>query len=228
MNNERKRDVPERDFPDIQDVVCAHRDDEQLTPDVACSQEPFQNRPVIDCRRYIFPPMRERGKRNETCNVLNNEDAGETSSDDEAQRHDVAGCHTQMRKRGKFNEDAGHSSPDDEAPRHDDAGCNTENIVYTIGMPVNAYIAGDPYLAGIVTNVMDGKVFFKFPGGRFDKYEYAISTKDLRPFETQFPNGVFRPIRPIHAKERKTYLKSKIRTYEARLKDYLNNQNKNN
>ncbi|KAF0685322.1 Uncharacterized protein FWK35_00036865, partial [Aphis craccivora] len=45
MKNERKRDVPERDYPDIQDVVCAYRDDAQLTPDVACSQETFQNRP---------------------------------------------------------------------------------------------------------------------------------------------------------------------------------------
>jgi len=92
-------------------------------------------------------------------------------------------------------------------------------------MPVNAYIAGDPFLAGIVINITDGKVFIKFPGGRFDKYDYAIPTKDLLTFETQFPNGVFRPIRPIHDKDRKIYLRSKIKTYEERLRDYLNKHN---
>lgn len=104
MKNERKRNVPEPGFLAIQDVGCAPRDDEEFIPDVACSQNTLQNCPVIDCRRYIFPKMRERGKCNETGNILMYEDAGRSSSDNEALDHDVAGCLT------------------------------PENIVYTVGM----------------------------------------------------------------------------------------------
>ncbi|KAF0703160.1 Uncharacterized protein FWK35_00038390 [Aphis craccivora] len=55
--NSRKRNEPEEDLPSGKCI-----DDEEFTPDVTCSKNTQQNRPVIDCRRYNFPHMRERGK----------------------------------------------------------------------------------------------------------------------------------------------------------------------
>jgi len=36
---------------------------------------------------------------------------------------------------------------------------------------VNIFASGNPYLAAVITKIIDEEVYVKYPGGRFDRYE---------------------------------------------------------
>lgn len=152
---------------------------EQNVPSGEC------NRPVIDCRRYNFPPMRKRGNfQSNVCESnFGNEGACSIINADNHGRHDA---------------------------------------VYAVGMPVNVYVSGNPYLAAVISNITDDKVYVKYPGGRYDQYEYYVPKKDILPFKSQFSNGIFCPIKPITKNNpRKQTLRNKIMLYEDRMQRYL-------
>ncbi|CAI6359482.1 unnamed protein product [Macrosiphum euphorbiae] len=152
---------------------------EQNVPSGEC------NRPVIDCRRYNFPPMRKRGKfQSNVCESnFGNEGACSIINADNHGRHDA---------------------------------------VYAVGMPVNVYVSGNPYLAAVITNIIGDKVYVKYPGGIYDQYDYYVPNKDILPFKSQFSNGLFCPIRPITKNDpRKQTLRNKIMLSEDRIQRYL-------
>jgi len=99
---------------------------------------------------------------------------------------------------------------------------DTMHAVYAVGMAVNVYVSGNPYLAAVITKLTGDKVYVKYPGGIYDQYEYYIPNKDILPFKTQFPDGKFCPIRPITKNNpRKQVLRNKIMLYEDRIHRYL-------
>ncbi|XP_025414231.1 uncharacterized protein LOC112686240 [Sipha flava] len=155
-------------------------------PDVTCSKHTQQNRPIIDCRRYKVPLIRERVK-----------------------------CHYSNVCESNFSNEGSCTNVNaDNHGRHD--------AVYAVGMPVNVYVSGNPYLVAVITKITGDKVYVKYPGGIYDQYEYYVPNKDIMPFKSQFSSGIFCPIRPIPKNDpRRQCLRRKIMLYEERMQRYL-------
>jgi len=88
-------------------------------------------------------------------------------------------------------------------------------------MAVNLTKRGMPYYAGIIDLVNGHEIYIKYPGKHCDR-PYLYERSDLRPFTTQFPNGKFKPLKPIPKHKNSQYLRRKIRNYEQNVINYLN------
>lgn len=95
--------------------------------------------------------------------------------------------------------------------------------LFTVGMSVNAVGPTEPYLAGYVTKIEGEDIFVKFPYGRCNDYEYKYNKSKVQPFQTQFPNGRFTPLKVVSSRPIKSQMR-KIKTYEERLQHFLNTQ----
>jgi len=84
-----------------------------------------------------------------------------------------------------------------------------------IGEGVNATIPTDPYLAGFISRIDGDDIYVKFPYDRLDPYEYKYKINQILPFQTQFPDGKFKPIKLTNTD--KQTQRRKIKLYEERL-----------
>jgi len=138
-----------------------------------------------------------------------------------------------QRRRNTFDDDVcGHQeqTADEEIntgnnmiPVESDGAADTPDSVFVVGEAVNELTRGDPYLAGYITKIEGDDIYVKFPYGRFDKYEYKYQKNAILPFTTQFPNGIFKPIKLLTSR---TVLmqRRKIQEYEQRLSIFFSTQ----
>ncbi|KAF0706307.1 zinc finger protein 431-like [Aphis craccivora] len=101
-----------------------------------------------------------------------------------------------------------------------DVGCSqNEKNRFVAGEAVNVLTGGEPYLAGYISKICGNDIYIKFPGGRYEIYEYKYPPHAILKFRTQFPNGkysplIVRPNKPGH--------RQKIKKYETRIQEYFN------
>jgi len=67
--------------------------------------------------------------------------------------------------------------------------------MFTVGEAVNVITCDDRYLTGCISKLERDFVFVKFPYGRFKNYKYKYELHEVLPYRTQFPGGVFLPIK---------------------------------
>lgn len=104
-------------------------------------------------------------------------------------------------------------------PFANDGAVDTPNSLFVVGEAVYVLTKGDPYLAGYITKIEGEEIYIKFPLGRFNNYEYKYYKDSILPFTTQFPNGIFTPIKLITSRTR-TMQKRKIQDHEETEKTF--------
>jgi len=93
--------------------------------------------------------------------------------------------------------------------------------LFVVGEAVNVISQGEPYLAGYISKIEDNNIYIKFPYVRCEDYEYKYDIKNILPFQTQFENKKFRPIKLLGSRS-VPYQRNKIKIHEDRLQRFLN------
>lgn len=93
--------------------------------------------------------------------------------------------------------------------------------MFTMGEAVNVITGDNPYLAGYISKLERDFVFVKFQYGRFKNYECKYELHEVLPYQTQFPGGVFSPIK-LSKSQSVASQKRNILKYESRLLQHLN------
>lgn len=88
---------------------------------------------------------------------------------------------------------------------------------------INTRVVGEPYVAGIITNILEDTVSVIFPYSKSGINEFSFKYNEIIPFKTQFPLGKFEPIY-LSSQSRDTQRRM-IKRHEDRAKQYLDVKN---
>ncbi|KAL4085520.1 hypothetical protein QTP88_027031 [Uroleucon formosanum] len=68
------------------------------------------------------------------------------------------------------------------------------STTYQIGDIVNTKVPGEPYVAGIINSIAGDQFYILFPYSKYGISELLFQRNEIRPYKSQFPEGIFQPI----------------------------------